>query len=208
MKDKRLRFWSIALGITLAIRFFLPSQWVEKGYSRGFYVAYRFVWERLTGWLPVPLFVVFWLGVTAFLGWHLVRLFRKGALPYSLSFWAKMGLFLKNILILCLILATTFFWVWGFNYNRTPFYRQIGMVKNVPLDSLILKTELDTLPNFLLSLRNSIKSPPPSTSTDFEPKMLNLVRFCSDSFRRAQFGAIAAQNARANAMNRYKNAPD
>ncbi len=93
-------------------------------------------------------------------------------------FKQRLIIFGKNILILFFVLGTTFFWVWGFNYGRTPFQQQIGVneANKITLDSTILKAELDSLPRQLLFWRNEkSKMLPPSINPDFEKKMRGLV---------------------------------
>ncbi|MFM2268344.1 MAG: hypothetical protein RL757_1785 [Bacteroidota bacterium] len=108
---------------------------------------------------------------------NLIKLLSKNKNETPI-FKQRLIFFGKNVLGLLLILATTFFWVWGFNYGRTPFQQQIGIneTNKITLDSTILKAELDSLPRQLLFWRNEkSKMPPPSINPDFEAKMRSLV---------------------------------
>lgn len=100
------------LAAAVALRLLLPARWIEYGYSQGLFVALREGWDALIGWVPVPLYYVFWLGVMLWLIRFLLAIWRGRRCKES---WKTQGRRLVNALSL---LVAVFLFAWGFNYGR------------------------------------------------------------------------------------------
>ena len=103
---------SVAVGSVL-LRIGLPPATLETVYSRGVFPVVRWVLDYGLGWLPVPLFYVFWL-LVPYVGYRLWRAYR-GVL------WL-----LRQLLLGTAVLVSLFLWMWGFNYGRTPVEERLG----------------------------------------------------------------------------------
>jgi Protein of unknown function (DUF3810) len=109
--------------------------WVEQWYSRGLFQVIRQMGDGSVGRLPVPAFYLFWLFVLLFWVWQIRTRPTLLGWPQRVGFWGlKITGFSGVILGL-------FFWLWGFNYGRTPLAQQLSL-RPVPLDTAALWDEL------------------------------------------------------------------
>ncbi len=137
------------------------SSTVEDLYSRGFFVAFRWVWDHTLGYSPVPLIYVLVAAVAAWIVIRTVRHFAsrrakpRGSTPdrqpgtpvpkarmTGTSILAKAGraaILLGGLLGLLVFL---FYVLWGFNYDRVRLGLQIGLEVK-PVDAPTLKAEAD-----------------------------------------------------------------
>ncbi|MEO0790530.1 MAG: DUF3810 family protein [Bacteroidota bacterium] len=120
-KDFRFRWFSILLPTALAVlslllRWFLPAEWIEYGYSRGLFPVFRSVWDALvTSWFPIPLLYVFW-GLVA---WGFIRWVRSIFRARRQAGWGRaLGFGATRLLRFFAWLIVAFLWLWGFNYGR------------------------------------------------------------------------------------------
>ena len=111
---------------TLALRLLLPATVVERYFSRGLFVAFRTAWDYTVGWLPVPLFYLFWLGVVLWL-FHAGRRFvrQRRTQPVRGTRRALSSL-AGHFSVAVLGLLLFFLWSWGFNYGRVPVEERMG----------------------------------------------------------------------------------
>lgn len=114
-------FWPLLLALlAIILRLALPASWLEYGYGQGLFVALRVVWDAVIGWVPVPLFYLFWLGVIVWTISFVRQIWRgprlsKGRVRRSKGSGKAAAVRLVNALG---ILVAAFLLGWGFNYGR------------------------------------------------------------------------------------------
>lgn len=144
--------WS-GFGVVFGLGTFLLNFWahnhpafVEQCYSRGLFQWIRRGFDLTSGHLPFPAFYLFWAAVAAFWVWKYRRRPRPATRKQQLGYWfgrlAGFAGFLFGL----------FFWLWGFNYARTPLETQMGLELH-PLDSTVLWQEFQAETQALDSLR-------------------------------------------------------
>ena len=148
----RSRKTLLLLVVTLAsvlLRVLLPSAFLERIYSRGVFIAVRHAIDHTLGWIPFPLFFLFWIVVIAaaiaeVMRWR-SRAGRGGGVRYALL----------GIVNAALLLITLFLWLWGFNYGREAVETQLDFATYEPtLDEL--RTRVYASGANLSTLRDSI----------------------------------------------------
>ena len=97
--------------LCVLLRLLLPASVIEYGYGRGLFVGLRTAFDALLGWVPFPLFYLFW----AFVVYWLVTTVRRG--------WAGLG---GRLLGAVSALIVWFLLGWGFNYGRLPVQQVMG----------------------------------------------------------------------------------
>ncbi|MFK7973131.1 MAG: DUF3810 family protein [Bacteroidia bacterium] len=138
-------FWPLAAIITLLLRAAASSfpNVTEHLYSRGIFVAIRYIWDYTLGLLPVALFYVLILFL-------LVGFIR---------FWVKKKkgfvAVLKGLTAFLGFAIFSFFFLWGFNYARIPLPQQIG-IKALPAAGDSLSAWLDRETVLLLASREKL----------------------------------------------------
>ena len=125
------------LGLTmLIIRYITPPQYIEAFYSRFVFQGIRKVFDYTIALSPMPLLLVFYGIMVYFVVKMLVFLFSKKR-PLRQRF-TEGGLKTLNFLGFMLF---GFFLLWGFNYGRPSFAKQIGIsIQN--LDTSAIRQEL------------------------------------------------------------------
>jgi len=134
-----LSWWPVGLtALLLALRVLLPAAIIEAVYSRGLFVALRYIYDFTIAWLlPFPIYYLFWVGVIWWV-WATVRGCRerskgrrgekeKGSKDAKAWPW----LFRRVVNSIALLVAT-FLLAWGFNYGRVPVDRKIGFTRYQP----------------------------------------------------------------------------
>lgn len=151
--------WVAAALLSLGLRGWCPPSFIEQAYSRGFFLAVRWLLDLLTGIMPVAL-LYFILPICLWL------FFRGAARTWQLAWpwpWRVAAVGVRLLGVLAGVL-TFFLWIWGFNYGRVPVEQQLGLPKTaLPLDSLIGILHQETAD--LIKLRAAI----PGASTDSVP---------------------------------------
>jgi hypothetical protein len=147
---------------------------VENSYSRGVFVALRWVWDHTLGFSPVPLLYVY-LGAALLWGAGLIAQSRaksrghvpKGHVPRHVpgtlgeprkvrsSAWARVARALLAIAGWAGALVFFFYVLWGFNYNRVGVEKQLHL-EVMPLDLAALKAEAEGTARALVETRASI----------------------------------------------------
>lgn len=103
----------LAALLLVVLRLVLPPAAIESAYSRGLFPLLRTVGDALLGWVPFPLFYLFWLGALLVIASWLWRVFRRrGA-----ARWRELG---YGLLRGASLLVVWFLLGWGFNYGRRP----------------------------------------------------------------------------------------
>lgn len=114
------RFWWIGLGLlTLLLRwlFSLNPYFAEVVYSRGMFLAVRWVWDYTLGWLPFPwLYLAVPLLVGGLIWQGMRNLRRHRGLPLR----NRLARTLLGLGSFAALVYTLFFFLWGFNYYRRP----------------------------------------------------------------------------------------
>jgi hypothetical protein len=114
-----------AFGAHLA--FGRDSAFVEAAYSRGFFVALRWIWDYTLGLSPVPVLFVVWVGAVLWLAAKiLLRPPRpKGAArPKPIL---RVGRLLRSFGAFVGALVFFFYVLWGFNYDRVRIETRLGL---------------------------------------------------------------------------------
>jgi hypothetical protein len=144
-----------------------PNQ-VEIFYSRGLYTYIRKFWDISFAYSPIPLFPLFWIGILFFL-YRLIRVWTRKNVPNV----QKRQDFIHKLLSAIGILITGFYFLWGFNYSRPLFTKQIGL-KILKIDSLQLRQELEIAAREMIDLKQKISNNAlDSNLHNFKYKFLN-----------------------------------
>ena len=118
------------------IRFITPPQYIEAFYSRFVFQGIRKLFDYTLALLPIPLLLIFYGIMVYFVVKMLVFLLsKKRPLPRRFT---EGGLKMLNFLGFMLF---GFFLLWGFNYGRPSFAKQIGMTVQ-KLDTTAIRQEL------------------------------------------------------------------
>lgn len=142
--------WIVLGIITLLIRYLTNPEMIEAYYSRGFFIGIRKMIGATVGWLPFPLIYLFF-GILVM--WLLFRLLKMEW--RQLRTWKGWGLASLNIGAFLGGVVFFFFFLWGFNYGRIPFTKQLGLtLEPIPVDTLFMKLEQET--KEVLALRHQL----------------------------------------------------
>lgn len=165
--------WVLAALLSLGLRWWSPPAFIEQAYSRGVFLAIRWLFDLFTGLMPMALL---YLILPISLWW----LFRGAARTWQLAWpwpWRVAALGVRVVGLLAAVL-TLFLWVWGFNYGRVPVEQQLGLSQTtMPLDSLIGILQQETAD--LIKLRaaipgasvDSVPLPPEALPSDVEAQL-------------------------------------
>lgn len=145
----------IVLGTTaVMVKVILGSypDWVEKSYSRGLYVFIRWLFSFCFSWISFPLIYLFFLSLVffAFRKWYQLRYLPNRALGQRLmrGLWSGIN-FLGYLAFFFLVL-------WGYNYNRVPIEKQLGIYPK-PLTGKELEAAFLAQTEQLLDARFSLR---------------------------------------------------
>ncbi len=150
---KRRQIWWIALGIgSILLRWLLGLQpiLIEKLYSRGIFLAIRWLIDYLLAWFPLPLIYLFFTGL-------IIAVFRNGWKWVRTHMTFRTRLVTGVAGILAFFGGAIFFFLilWGFNYGRVPVEQQLGLEPK-PLTLEQLKEELKIETEYIIQLRADI----------------------------------------------------
>ena len=160
--------WSL-LGLAALLLRFLASkapQYVEQFYSRGVFLGVRWLFDWSLAWLPFPL--VFYGIVTIY-----VVKFFKMLLAKRIPFRKRLLTSGRGLLNFVGFMIFSFMILWGFNYARPNFSKQMGLTIDKP-DTLALRQELEMAAKDAINVRKILENDPLSKngfSSDFEDKM-------------------------------------
>lgn len=139
------------LGIlAVLLRITLGEAAIETLYSRGVFVALRWLIDYLLAWLPVPLMYLL-LPALLFVGARNTRRWYRAQQSWRTKTWQAL------MATLSFVGATVFLFLflWGFNYGRIPVETHLGLEPE-PLSFQQLQEELTRETQILLELRPSI----------------------------------------------------
>lgn len=152
--NRRWLFWALFGLLSVFLRTLANGhpEWIERYYSRGFFLGVRRLIDYGLAWLPFPLMYLFFL--LLFVGmWYAWRRYYKGV-----SWKLRLLNTLKGAIGLTGALVGLFLWMWGFNYGRIPVEQQLQLnAEAIPYDTVkaVLLEETQTL----IALREKIASP-------------------------------------------------
>ncbi|MGB3547010.1 MAG: DUF3810 family protein [Saprospiraceae bacterium] len=132
LRWRPMLIWVGLLAVLLLLRTALPAAWIERVYSRGFFLGVRWVLDTLVTWSPVALIYLFWpllvVGVV-----RRIRIIRRRARTRGV-FWGQLLVSTVGFLAagLCVFLL-----IWAFNYGRLPVEEVLGLPEiTIDLDRL------------------------------------------------------------------------
>lgn len=137
--------------LTLLLGRVMSPEFVERFYSRGFFIGVRWLFTGLTSWWPfavvycvIPLLLVwgFWRRRSIF-GFFagFIRQDRGLSAQNSRPLYVRIGRVLHSLLAFAAAVVFLFQWFWGFNYGRIPLEERMG-IQPRPLNVSELRDEL------------------------------------------------------------------
>ncbi len=142
------------LGVfVLIIRFVTPPQYIESFYSRGAFLWVRGLFDFTLAFVPFPLLLMFYVVAFYFVFKIGFLLFFK-KLPLRQRF-TEGG---KKLLNFVGVLLFAFLVLWGFNYGRPSFAKQIGLTV-LTLDTTALRQELFIAAQEAIEARDTLMKP-------------------------------------------------
>ncbi len=168
--------WIVVGSITLLIRYTTTPSFIEAYYSRGLFISIRKIIGAVSSWLPFPLIYLFFGLLVVWLVFRLIKLDWR-----AFQTWQGWGLAGLNIGAFLGGVVFFFFFLWGFNYGRIPFTKQLGLtLKPIPVDTLFRKLEQQTTE--VLSLRRQLAADQDTTLT-VQPLPANLEALARSSVK-------------------------
>ena len=155
-------FWRKIIWIDLGIlAYFLylicgrNSKIIENVYSRGIFSGVRWIWDFTFGLLPVSLIYIFLILFIVWFGNKIRRWIKKQNNSFPISWKRRLFNVTINILAAVGFIVFSFYFLWGFNYNRISLERHLELdVK--PLESNILKKEAELALDAAIEARRQI----------------------------------------------------
>jgi hypothetical protein len=151
-KHLKKYFWIILAILLIIIRWTggLFPHLIEKFYSRGFFLGIRAVFDYSIGWIPIPMFYIFFLVMAVFLAQYI----QKGWQTRR-SFPLRVKTFGFHLLRFVSIVVVWFLGIWGFNYGRIPIEHQLNLELQ-PLSIEEIKEETQWATHKTLELRKLV----------------------------------------------------
>lgn len=132
----RKYFPILLAAMSIGVNLFAPQNWIEQNYTRGLYVIVRDVFDHTLYFLPFASLYLLVIVLLYLIFRFFHPLFQK-IVPLKkrlLNALSSLGIFLGYA-------VTAFYFLWGFNYARISFKKQMDLTLTVP-DSTQLKNEL------------------------------------------------------------------
>jgi hypothetical protein len=144
----------LCLGVfALLLRYVIPPQYIEVFYSRHVFLWVRGLFDFTLAFVPFPLLWVFYVVAFYFVFKILFLLFFK-KMPWRQRF-TEGGKRVANFVGFMLF---GFFLLWGFNYGRPNFAKQIGLTIQ-KLDTTALRQELFIAAREAIAARDTLMKP-------------------------------------------------
>ena len=125
----------VAVAVAAVKIFSLFPEAVEKYYSMGFYPVISRVLRLLFGWVPFSIGDLFYVGMSCWLLWKLIRFLRL--LRQRKIDRAWLGMFVYRSFLFIMWVYLSFNLLWGLNYNRAGIAAQLQLeVKPYTTDEL------------------------------------------------------------------------
>ncbi len=145
---KRL-FWRkiiwIDLGVLAHFLYYFSgrnSKIIENIYSRGIFSGLRWIWDFTLGLLPVAILYIFLLLSIIWLSNKIYQWIKNRKFSFPVSWRIKFLNTSLNLLAVIGFVVFSFYFLWGFNYNRISLERHLDLdIK--PLDSAALTKEAE-----------------------------------------------------------------
>ena len=162
--------WVILGILSLGVRWLAAytPQSVESIYSRGVFPIIRWVFDISLAFSPIPLIYLFYAIIFYFIIKTIAFQFKK-SIPLSIRL--KKNAF--SVLSFTGFMVFWFLFLWGYNYARVPFQKQMN-IEVMKLDSTSLEKELIIAAQEAIDSRtqlNTKESIPLSIKPDFEDKI-------------------------------------
>ena len=162
--------WVILGILSLGVRWLATytPQSVESIYSRGVFPIIRWVFDISLAFSPIPLIYLFYAIIFYFIIKTIAFQFKK-SIPLSIRL--KKNAF--SVLSFTGFMVFWFLFLWGYNYARVPFQKQMN-IEVSQLDSTSLEKELIIATQEAIDSRtqlNTKESIPLSIKPDFEDKI-------------------------------------
>ena len=162
--------WVILGILSLGVRWLAAytPQSVESIYSRGVFPIIRWVFDISLAFSPIPLIYLFYAIIFYFIIKTIAFQFKK-SIPLSIRL--KKNAF--SVLSFTGFMVFWFLFLWGYNYARVPFQKQMN-IEVSQLDSTSLEKELIIAAQEAIDARtqlNTKESIPLSIKPDFEDKI-------------------------------------
>lgn len=146
------------LGILAHFLYFFSgrnSKIIETVYSRGVFSGIRWIWDFTFGLFPVPLlYIVLFLFVIWIAG-KIYRRIKKQYNPFPLGWKTRITYAFLNLLAAAGFIVFTFYFLWGFNYNRISLENNLNL-DVTPLETTPLKQEAELALNTAIEARQRI----------------------------------------------------
>ena len=143
------------LGVfALILRYVIPPQYIEAFYSRHVFLWIRGLFDFTLAFVPFPLLFVFYVVAFYFVFKIIFLLFFKKKIPFRQRF-TEGG---KKLLNFVGFMLFSFFLLWGFNYGRPNFAKQIGLTVH-KLDTMALRKELLIAAQEAIAARDTLMKP-------------------------------------------------
>ena len=159
IKDNKLQLLWILFGLITLILFkvtqYFPD-FIEYFYSRGLFVALRFIWDHSISLSPLPLMYLFFPLVVFFTLRSLYKYSNtKKNIFLKVTFLQKTTKITLTIFAFVLGALGLFYWSWGFNYNRIQLEKQLELPVIIPNEQVLLN-EFNSTVQSINSLRKLI----------------------------------------------------
>lgn len=144
----------LATGVfCLLVHWFMPAQLIEKGYGKGIFPFFAWIFDHSVGLLPVPFLYILCL-LAAYL---LYRMFRAFKVAWRTKGWIR---FLTSLMATAGYVVGAFYLFWGFNYDRIQLVDRL----NWPIDKISNETllkeaqaQVELLSNLVVSDRDQVE---------------------------------------------------
>ncbi|MDO4230035.1 MAG: DUF3810 domain-containing protein [Capnocytophaga sp.] len=130
--NKKYIFYIFCVGIWIV--FYNYPQLTESVYSTGIYPYITVIQHYLWGWIPFSVGDVFY---TILIGYALYFILKKGK-----NLWKRPLWFFDKVLFFMVIVAFSFFVLWGFNYFRKPLSETLQIDTSYTEEELFKATQL------------------------------------------------------------------
>ncbi len=147
--------WIISTLVCYFLLYILPTGFIERYYSIGFFLIIREILDNTFGKLPFPSYYIFLIVILILTIKWILHFFKEKPQPiYQRLF---------KIVSFGGFLATTFFILWGFNYGRIPLEKKLNLdIQQLTKKQLIAETKvtIEQLTNIRLIIKKDTNAIP------------------------------------------------
>lgn len=135
-------FWILFAIILVVLRWlgsYFPNV-IEIVYSRGLFLGIRAILDFTFGFVPIPMFYIFFIGLIIFLAVYIKR-----SIALKIPFQERAKRFGFHILRFLSIIIVWFLFIWGYNYGRVPIENQLNIkIKELSINKIKEETQWAT----------------------------------------------------------------